>query len=61
MTKSFNEKLINMLKTDLRKISDLKVEHVQHMLNNRPRKLLNFMTPYEVFNHLSYRTNSCTY
>ena len=48
-------------KTDLRKISDLKVEHVQYMLNNRPRKLLNFMTPYEVFNHLSYRTNCCTY
>jgi len=48
-------------KTDLRKISDQKVEHVQHMLNNRPRKLLSFMTPYEVFNHLSYRTNSCTY
>ena len=36
-------------KTDLRKISDQKVEYVQHMLNNRPRKLLNFMTPYEVF------------
>ena len=48
-------------KTDLRKISDRKVEHVQHMLNNRPRKLLNFRTPYEVFNHLSYRTNCCAY
>ena len=48
-------------KTDLRKISDQKVERVQHMLNSRPRKLLNFMTPYEVFNHLSYRNKSCTY
>ena len=48
-------------KTDLRKISDKKVEHVQHMLNNRPRKLLNFMTPYEVFNHVNYKTKFCTY
>ena len=48
-------------KTDLRKISIERVLHVQHMLNNRPRKLLNFLTPDEVFNQRSYKTNCCTY
>mgnify|MGYP001193812064 CR=1 FL=1 len=48
-------------KTDLRKISIEHVLRVQHMLNNRPRKLLNFLTPDEVFNHRSYKTNCCTY
>ena len=47
-------------RTDLRKISIEHVLHVQHMLNNRPRKLLNFLTPAEV-NHRSYKTNCCTY
>ena len=48
-------------KTDLRKVSIEHVLHVQHMLNNRPRKLLNFLTPDEVFNHRSYKVNCCTY
>ena len=48
-------------KTDLRKISNEHVLNVQHMLNNRPRKLLNFLTPYEVFNHITYKTKFCTY
>ncbi len=48
-------------KTDLRKISNEYVLHVQRMLNNRPRKLLNFLTPYEVFNHITYKTKFCTY
>ncbi len=41
-------------RTDLRKILIDHVLHVQHMINNRPRKLLNFLTPDEVFNHRSY-------
>ncbi len=48
-------------KTDLRKIPIEHVLHVQHMLNNRPRKLLNFLTPDEVFNHKSYKNSCCTY
>jgi IS30 family transposase len=40
--------------------SKQKVEHVQHLLNNRSRKLLNFLAPDEVFNHMSYKTNCCT-
>jgi len=32
-------------RTDLRKISFVHVLRVQHMLYNRPRKLLNFLTP----------------
>jgi IS30 family transposase len=48
-------------KTDLRKISNERVLHVQHSLNNRPRKLLNFLTPYEVFNCITYKTKFCTY
>jgi IS30 family transposase len=48
-------------KTDLREISNEHVLYVQHMLNNRPRKLLNFFTPYEVFNRITYKTKFCTY
>ena len=48
-------------KTYLRKISNVQVLQVQHLLNNRPRKLLNFLTPYEVFNHITYKTKFCTY
>ncbi len=48
-------------KIDLCKISNEHVLHMQHMLNNRPRKLLNVLTPYEVFNHITYKTKFCTY
>ena len=35
--------------TDFTKISDAKIQKVQDMLNDRPRKVLNFYTPNEVF------------
>ena len=38
--------------TDFSKISRREVKHVQHLLNGRPRKVLGFATPYEVFNSL---------
>lgn len=38
--------------TDFSKISRRAVKHVQHLLNGRPRKVLNWATPYEVFNRL---------
>lgn len=38
--------------TDFSKISRREVKHVQHLLNGRPRKVLNWATPYEVFNKL---------
>lgn len=38
--------------TDFSKISRRAVKHVQHLLNGRPRKILNWATPYEVFNQL---------
>lgn len=38
--------------TDFSKISRREVKHVQHLLNGRPRKVLDFATPYEVFNLL---------
>lgn len=38
--------------TDFSKISRREVKHVQHLLNGRPRKVLNWATPYEVFNSL---------
>ena len=33
--------------TDFRKISRKEIKHVQHLLNGRPRKVLNWRTPYE--------------
>lgn len=38
--------------TDFSKISRREVKHVQHLLNGRPRKVLDWATPYEVFNSL---------
>lgn len=38
--------------TDFSKISRREVKHVQHLLNGRPRKVLNYATPYEIINTL---------
>ncbi len=38
--------------TDFSKISRREVKHVQHLLNGRPRKVLDYETPYEVINKL---------
>jgi IS30 family transposase len=38
--------------TDFSKISRREVKHVQHLLNGRPRKVLGYATPYEVFHSL---------
>lgn len=38
--------------TNFSKISRREVKHVQHLLNGRPRKVLNYATPYEVINKL---------
>ncbi len=48
-------------KTDFREISGKEVLHVQHFLDNRPRKTLDYLTPSEVFNLLKPKTNICTY
>ena len=37
-------------------ISDLEIQTVEDLLNNRPRKVLNYETPLEVFNRLSFQT-----
>jgi transposase, IS30 family len=36
-------------KTDLNKLTKYKIKHLEHILNNRPRKCLSFRTPLEVF------------
>lgn len=36
-------------KTDFAKVSDDQIAYIEHQLNSRPRKCLNFRTPYEVF------------
>lgn len=38
--------------TDFSKISRREVKRVQHLLNGRPRKVLGYATPYEIFNSL---------
>jgi transposase, IS30 family len=38
--------------TDFSKVTRHEVKRAQHQLNGRPRKSLNFSTPYEVFNQL---------
>ena len=37
-------------------ISDIEIQIVEDLLNNRPRKVLNYETPLEVFNRLSIQT-----
>lgn len=37
-------------KTDFKLISDERIKQVENILNNRPRKRLNWLTPLEVFN-----------
>ena len=36
-------------KTDFAKVSDHQIAYIEHQLNSRPRKCLDFKTPYEVF------------
>lgn len=36
-------------KTDFAKVSDTQIAYIEHQLNSRPRKCLQFKTPYEVF------------
>ncbi|MBA3047387.1 IS30 family transposase [Patescibacteria group bacterium] len=38
--------------TDFNKVSRYEVKKAQHLLNGRPRKVLGFQKPYEVFNQL---------
>lgn len=38
--------------TDFTKISRREIKHVQHLLNGRPRRVLDWRKPYEVFNEL---------
>ncbi len=35
--------------SDIRSLTDHQVQHIMDQLNNRPRKLLGFLTPNEVF------------
>ena len=39
-------------RTDFTKVSRAEIKKVQRLLNGRPRKTLNWQTPYEVFNQL---------
>lgn len=36
--------------TDFAKVTEAEIKYVENMLNNRPRKKLNYLTPNEVFN-----------
>lgn len=39
--------------TDFNKLSSYQIKRVQHLLNGRPRKTLNWLTPYEAFKNLA--------
>jgi len=41
--------------TDFHKVSRKEIKRAQHLLNGRPRKTLNWQTPYEVFNQLIHK------
>ena len=43
--------------TSFNEVTDSQVEQIENLLNNRPRKVLNFRTPIEVFNELSSTPN----
>lgn len=43
-------------KTDFRKITEKEVQRVENILNNRPRKRLNFVSPNEIFNQFINQT-----
>jgi transposase, IS30 family len=36
-------------KTDFAKVSEKRIQEIEHLLNSRPRKRLNYLTPLEVF------------
>ncbi len=44
-------------KTDVSKVTDEEVKKIEHLLNNRPRKSLNFKMPIAVFNQRNLRYN----
>lgn len=37
--------------TDFKRISDKDIEKIENMINNKPRKILNYKTPNEIFNN----------
>ena len=39
-------------KTDFKPVSNSFISHIEFLINNRPRKCLNYQTPQEVFNSL---------
>ena len=44
--------------TNFLTVSEEQVIHVENLLNNRPRKVLNFQTPEEVFSRLAQKNNA---
>ena len=38
---------------DLSQVSHQQLTHIEHLLNNRPRKIFNFHFPHEVFSKLT--------
>ena len=38
---------------DLSQVSHQQLTHIEHLLNHRPRKILNFHSPHEVFSKLT--------
>lgn len=40
-------------KMDLSTVTDEKIKYIENQLNNRPKKCLGYLTPYEVFNNYS--------
>ena len=38
---------------DLSQVSHQQLTHIEHLLNNRPREILNFHSPHEVFSKLT--------